>query len=950
MKKGIKIVICAAIALLSFTSARAQYFTWGASPSSIKWSRLRSDSIKLIYPTYWEQNARKALFLFDTIRPYISHGYDRGPARTPVIMHTQNMQSNGVVSYVPKRIELVTFPGIDGFAEPWFKQLIAHEYRHSVQFHNINRSTIKALSVLFGEQGFMIGSLVLPTWYMEGDAVMAETQMTTYGRALQPSFTMEYRALGKRITRTRNWQLDRWFCGSYRHHIPNHYKMGYQMTRWMYENLGSDIWNRISRYSSNYPFFIIPRTIYLKHHHDMWGSEIFRNTFNELAEYWESLPQVDDSAEKIATPIKSYTTYAHPQWLNDTTIVALKEDLANHQALVQVDSRTGDEKVLCYTGYISSRPTLGRNRIYWTEYRNSTVWAERVNSELCYYDFVEGRKRHAASKHQVFLPIIDGEGALCYVAWSYAGQFSIRQGFDYERNHYDFEPDIEIRSLAWDNATNRLYFIALDERGSWIGALNRDWSGYEEITEPRFITISDLRAQNGTLYFGSIVSGKDEAHSLDLATSTEYRITESNYGSFQPAPNKADNQAIVTTYDSMGYKLAVQSLDQPTPQPYRKLPVNLVNPPTTSWDCINLDEVQFTTSIDSVQRAKTPAKKYRKGLTGFNVHSWAPCEMDPFRILEDMPPDLNLGATVISQNLLSSMECFASWGWSRTMGSRYRIGVNYTGWGPTISFRGTYGGGMQMIYNRPDSVQMPSLRKALNLSLGVAQPLWLSTGYHMRRITPAIALNYTNDVFYHGATPHTGLIHLTGQLNYSEQVRMSHRDFAPKWGYSINLSCVSSPANKDFNTTLLASVKGYLPGVAAHHSTQLQVAFQAAVGDRDYTFRIKELLPRGAEYNFTPRRYLATAIDYQLPVAYPDWGIPSILFIRRIRVGAFFDYARYQTFDNKLHNLTSYGVSAYFDVVPISLPESANTTISVTIAKPSDRKGVVAFASIGIPL
>ena len=77
MKKGIKIVLCAAIALLSFTSARAQYFTWGASPSSIKWSRLRSDSIKLIYPTYWEQNARKALFLFDTIRPYISHGYVR---------------------------------------------------------------------------------------------------------------------------------------------------------------------------------------------------------------------------------------------------------------------------------------------------------------------------------------------------------------------------------------------------------------------------------------------------------------------------------------------------------------------------------------------------------------------------------------------------------------------------------------------------------------------------------------------------------------------------------------------------------------------------------------------------------------------------------------------------------------------------------------------------------
>ena len=74
---------------------------------SVKWNRLRTDSVQLIYPTYWETHAHRALHLFDTMRPHISYGFSRGPARTPVIMQTQNMVSNGMVVYAPKRIELM---------------------------------------------------------------------------------------------------------------------------------------------------------------------------------------------------------------------------------------------------------------------------------------------------------------------------------------------------------------------------------------------------------------------------------------------------------------------------------------------------------------------------------------------------------------------------------------------------------------------------------------------------------------------------------------------------------------------------------------------------------------------------------------------------------------------------------------------------------------------------
>lgn len=59
---------------------------------------------------------------------------------------------------------------------------------------------------------------------------MAETQMSSFGRALQPSFTVEYRAYlteGKQ-----RFPLDKWFCGSYRNYIPDHYQFGYQLVAW----------------------------------------------------------------------------------------------------------------------------------------------------------------------------------------------------------------------------------------------------------------------------------------------------------------------------------------------------------------------------------------------------------------------------------------------------------------------------------------------------------------------------------------------------------------------------------------------------------------------------------------------------------------------------------------------------------------------------------------------
>lgn len=67
----------------------------------------------------------------------------------------------------------------------------------------------------------------------------------------------------------------------------------------------------------------------------------------------------------------------------------------------------------------------------------------------------------------------------------------------------------EIHGLAWDDATRGYYVIVTDDSGMWLGRIDGD--GVHPVTEGAYITLSNLRAGGGRLYFGSIASGRDEA-------------------------------------------------------------------------------------------------------------------------------------------------------------------------------------------------------------------------------------------------------------------------------------------------------------------------------------------------------------------------------------------------------------------------------------------------------
>ena len=992
-------LLLGALLLLGARPATAQYYSWGAD-APMKWSSIETPDVRAIFPDSAENAARRSLFYAGLIRDDIGYGFARGPMRIPFVLHAENFQANGMVMYMPKRVELLTIPDGESYSMPWIKQLTAHEYRHVVQFNNLNRGVFRLLRYVAGQQSPTVGLLCMPGWAMEGDAVMAETAMSSFGRALQPAFTLGYRAMGRvgtdrTGTRYRR-NTDKWFCGSYRDYVPDHYRIGYQINAYAEARYGENVWNKVARYGTRNPYLIATTHFGLKKYYGTTVNRLFRETFDALQRHWDSLPARPNSARPLCElPDGNYTAYKWPLPLNDTLLLAVKEDYDCPSRLVLFDRRTGAEKVVARTGPLSSRPVISGRRIWWSEYRSSRLFEERVHSRLCYADLPEetvlpdGSKRSAGRPgtfkgiRNALYPTAVGETGLAWVEYTPASGYSVVRYDGLTQNERIPVPaDKELHGLAWDDATDALYALITDDSGMWISRFDDDGT-LHPLTEGAYITLSDLRAGGGKLYFGSIASGRDEVHSLDLATGRQYRLTASTYGAFDGAPADGGASLLLTTYDRRGYALATQSTASARPVAPSHLPLNVVNPPRKRWPVINLDTVRFETA-DSVDRtARHPARRYRKALHALNVHSWLPVAFDPFEAVDEHKADLDFGATVLSQNLLSNTEAFAFYGWNRDEGSLIKAGLRYDGWGVRLGFSASYGGD-RLVYalttpdpetGDPIRQPRPQAEKYYSFEASASLPLLFQSGYHTRRLTLSAEWNYSNGkVADLGAIRRDeagnivnidrigyrdGLHKLTFGIGYSDQVRMAYRDFAPRFGWLLQANCSVDPSNDDFSKLLAGYAQLYLPGFALHHSLKLAATFQTSVGGarfapgyRPLSYRSSLLIPTGfASSAIESDRYRACSADYQLPVWYPDGGICAVVYVKRIRLNLGGQLAQFRIPGSgrmEQKRIWSAGGDLIFDFNIFRTPANYTSTFKLSIYHPSSG-GVWVGGSLGLP-
>lgn len=968
MKRLLMLISLVLCGLLSTESLVAQYYSWGVDPPTYRWRQMNAKDYRVIYPDTVQPIANRTMYYLDAVQNDISYGYRHPQMNIPFVVHPANFRSNGMVMWMPRRVEFLSTPEIRGYSMPWTKQLVAHEYRHAVQYNNLNRGIVKALSYVLGQQSSTIGLLFMPLWMMEGDAVMSETEMSTFGRGLQPSFTMAYRAHESVAYEYKNF--DKWFCGSYKNYIPSHYNLGYLLSRHGYQQYDTVMGDDVAELTSRRPWMVVSNTWVLKKLYGSSRPKLFFDTFLTLEDHWRALADVEETTMPmpVAEP-ESYTTYSFPQPLGDGRVLFLKETLDKPTAFVIVDEATGEEQRVVYTGYVSTRPAVdAHGRVWWTEYRQSALFGEKVASQLCYMDIKSGTTHKMKKYRNVLYPTpISGSG-FAWVEYTPDGRYTIvASGIAHIARRTELDYGSEVHGLAWDDKTEALYLIITDDNGMHIARL--DGEGITPVTCAAYTTLSDLVARGGRLYYGSIASGRDELHTYDLISGEEYRLSTSRYGSFQPVPLDSC-RVVATSYDKRGYMPVTQSVANGVKVEYAPHPPKILLPETRPWNVVNLDTVRFDSAAADSVLAITPPKRFRRFANAFNIHSWAPASYDPYALTEESHIAFNLGATVMTQNLLSTLEGFATWGWNRKDGSVFKGTLRYKGLGLNMWISGTYGGRQQIykaaVYNPvlgeleyPDE---PERGRYYSVTAGATLPILLPRGYHTSQFAVSASWNFSNGMVANvdkimiqggkvtniktiGYSEGVHLLNLG--VSFQDNVRMAHRDFLPPWGIALAANYGINPATSTFGHLVVFYGKLYTPGIAPHHSLSIAAAYQTSVGGfqsdmvlSSLSFKSSRLIPRGyTSYDIENNNYVATSLNYHMPVWYPDGGIRGVIYFKRVRLNLGGDYASFERMvvnpvDGSLHkqrkHIGSFGIDIGVDFNPFVMPDAA--TISATFS------------------
>ncbi|MCC8088396.1 MAG: hypothetical protein LIO79_03905 [Rikenellaceae bacterium] len=941
-------LVVSALLLFMAASVSAQYYDEGRDPYSVKWRQKKNERLNIIYPEVFEDRADVVASVIDTAYNSLHYGLTKRARSLPIVLHGYNLQSNGVVSWAPKHAELVIIPPVNSFAVPWLKQLAIHEYRHVVQLSNLNRNVVKYAGWVIGEQSVGAAGLLVPIWFLEGDATFAETALSSYGRGLQPEFILEYRAYLDGSD-TDMFPVDKWFCGSYKDYIPNHYNLGFQLTNYTYRTYGTDFWENVIDYSTRKPYLIAPRNIAYKKYYGTSSKKLFRDAFGELKKIWDSLPAADDSAEIIETPHRSYTLYSYPLFVNDSLVISLKYDLTDTYRFVITNINTAEEAVVAHTGSVNSRPVYHSGELLWTESRAGTFWEQKTYSVICRADLdVESRKLKNKNVYRnlgdvLFVtPYRDGFAGIGYNK----GVYSLKK-FDNnftESSSVEFPSDISVHGLAWDESMDVLAFIGLGEDGMFISSIDPVSGPANKIKKSSFVAVNNLAAGSGRLVFNSIESGRDEIHFIDLADGAEYRITESRYGSIMPSVDMSRDRTVQVSYRRDGYYISTQEIIPTDIQEvdYKRLPDNILNAPLAQFDVANVD----TMSLYGIEPIEINNKKYRKGLHLFNIHSWAPISFDPFQLSDDSDFEPDLGFTVISQNVLSTVSGFLSYG--RADGENYLRGkVHFDLFAPKFEVSLQYGGGKAgMIAGSPDGylsfIPAFKIKDYFTVNARVYLPFNISAGYVLRTFTPSLSVAHYNTLVYdyNTETFTDGYQRFEFSLNYAQNVRMAYRDIYPRLGYYIRLSYGGAPFAKHFGDIYSTYAGVYVPGVMANHALRISGLYQYQNGSI-YNFRSNMLFPQGVRNNFTPEWMYTVTGDYKFPVAYPDNGISGVLYIKRIYAGLYGGYSRYKPLMliNRAYNreVYSYGAEIVLNTNPFRM-SNADLDLKGAVYFPSDSK------------
>jgi hypothetical protein len=970
--------------LLLATQAAAQSLpVIPQNPPGLRWQEVRTPHFRVLYPAGLDTAAQRTAQRLEAVHG--PEGATLGVQAKPiaVVMQNQTTVSNGFVTFLPRHAEFFTTPeqGQGLGTVDWLDGLVVHEFRHVNQFDKARQGFGRVLVPLLGEGGLGVSAVGVPQWFFEGDAVGTETAFTRSGRGRIPYFGLGLRA---NLLSGRQYSYQKAVNGSLRDLVPDWYVLGYFLTSYAKTHYGPDVWNRALSEYYRFPFYPFSFSNGLRRTTGLRVEDLYQRTMHELDLTWRA----EQAARPAPTPVRElagqadtrvFTQYQYPQYVSDSTILALKSGLGHIPQLVLLGCH-GREKHVFTLGPINIPEMLsvGGGKAVWPEFRQSPRWGQKMYSELKILDLKTGRvsrlgwgKQYRAA---VFSPHIRVEAAALRgkrysaAAFSPDGKLLVATRTDASYHHQLVVIDAasgQVISVLpnpqndlyqqprWADNSKHIITIALSAGGKTLQRINA-FSGLapDSLVATNLLPVANVNLANpqpwrNYVLYNSPQTGVDNVFAVDTLSGKTYQITNRPFGAYHAAISPDGRHLAFHDYRATGARVVEMPLDPATwtalPAPARAdAPADPYAARLAAGEPAAPQIRALLASPDSAG-PRYGVRRYRPLAHAFRVFSYG---------VVQSPAGNAVSVGVRSQDFLSTTQAFAGLSYDQTERTLAGTGaLSYQGLPVVLDVEGSYGGrNAARYFDR--ALPLDSLRRTrwqvARLLVGGRLPLVLTRSKYLQSLT--LSAYYLHErVYNYAATlrnlsetgPTTPLHAVQTSLAYASQLRQSARDVAPRGGATLLATYRTTP----FGTALQASqvgvqAGGYLPGLARHHALRLRGGYQHQQQSQ-YTFTSAISYPRAETTYLSFDNLTVGSFDYSLPLAFTHWQVGRVLYVQRLRATAFADLAQGNSLvtvpvNNQLtqrrvtQDLQNYGIDllALFNVFHLRTPVEAGVRVA----------------------